>query len=534
MNAAGLVEAQAILLLLIVGVAALAALARRFQTPYPIVLVVGGLVLSLIPGMPNISLNPDVFFLVLLPPLLFASASNTSLRDLHSNLSYILLLVFGLVTITVFGVAYCSRWFIPGIDFQSGLVLGAVVSTTDAIAASSIARRLGLPQRIIDIIEGESLMNDATGLVALELSVALLLKGQHLSFSQGSLYLLYLIVAGVATGLLVAWLMHWVQRYVTDSPIEITISLLAPYLSYLVADEIRASGVLAVVVCGLYFGRKNSELLSTRARIESDAVWETLDFLLNGVVFIVMGLQLRSVLAGISGTSMKELIVLGLGFSVLLILLRLLIVWPGSSLAHFLDTHFLNHPSGPLGGKQVFILGWTGMRGVVALAAALSLPVTLENGAPFPQRNLILFLTFSVILVTLVVQGLSLPMIIRILGLSAAPEESIEERLARRTMVLAVLEHLNAMAKQDSGHERAVLEDMMNHYHERLALIDCSGPAHQIEKYHGVRELSQQLRDIERLAAVRLRDANLINDQVLRRLERELDLLDSRFESRTV
>jgi monovalent cation/hydrogen antiporter len=533
MNAAGLPEAQALLLLLIVGVAALAALARRFQTPYPIVLVIGGLVLSLIPGMPRVSLNPDVFFLVLLPPLLFASAFHTSWRDFRANLSYILLLVFGLVTITVFGVAYWSHWFLPGFDFQSGLVLGAVVSTTDAIAASSIARRLGLPQRIIDIIEGESLMNDATGLVALELSVALLLKGQHVSFGQGSLHLLYLIVAGVGTGFIVAWMMHWVQLYVTDSPIEITISLLAPYLSYLAADEIHASGVLAVVVCGLYFGRKNSVLLSTRARIESDAVWDTLDFLLNGVVFIVMGLQLRSVLAGISGTSLQKLIALGLGFSVLLILLRLLIVWPGSSFAHFIDKQFLHQSNQPLGGKQVFILGWTGMRGVVALAAALSLPETLANGAPFPQRNLILFLTFSVILITLVVQGLSLPLIIRMLGFSAAPTESLEERQARRTMVLAVLEHLDEMSKHDSGHERAAVEDMIGHYQERLALIDCSEPASQIKKYQGVRELSQQLRDIERLAAVRLRDENLINDQVLRRLERELDLLDSRFAKRS-
>jgi monovalent cation/hydrogen antiporter len=533
MNAAGLVEAQVILLLLIVGVAALAALARRFQTPYPIVLVIGGLVLSLVPGMPRITLNPDIFFLVLLPPLLFASASNTSWRDLRSNLSYILLLVFGLVTLTVFGVAYLSQWFLPGMDFRSGLVLGAVVSTTDAIAASAIARRLGLPQRIIDIIEGESLMNDATGLVALELSVALLLQGPHVTFSQGSLHLLYLIVAGVGTGFVVAWLMHLVQRYVTDSPIEITISLLAPYLSYLTADGIGASGVLAVVVCGLYFGRKNSVLLSTRARIESDAVWETLDFLLNGVVFIVMGLQLRYVLAGISGTSLQQLIVLGIGFSVLLIVLRLLIVWPGSNLAHFLDTHVLHQVNKPLGGKQVFILGWTGMRGVVALAAALSLPERLANGAPFAQRNLILFLTFSVILITLVVQGLSLPVIIRLLGFSSVSIDGIEERLARRTMVLAVLEHLNMMAKHGTEHERAVVADMMNKYRERLALIDCSEPAHQIQKYQNVRELSQQLRDIERSAAVRLRDANLINDLVLRRLERELDLLDSRFEKRT-
>jgi monovalent cation/hydrogen antiporter len=532
METPGLVEAQILLLLLIVGVAALAALARRFQTPYPIVLVIGGLIISLIPGMPQVSLNPDIVFLVLLPPLLFASAFQMSWRDFRSNISSILLLVFGLVTITVVGVAYWCNWFLPGFDFRAGMVLGAVVSTTDAIAASSIARRLGLPERIIDIIEGESLVNDATGLIALEITVVILVSGKHVSLAEGSLSLLYLIVGGVVAGLLVAWLMHWIQRYVTDSPIEITISLLAPYVSYLAADEIHASGVLAVVVCGLYFGRRNSVLFTTRARIESAAVWETLDFLLNGLVFIVMGLQLRSVLAGIKGASLTHLILWGLIFSALLIALRLLLVFPGSQLAYLIDVHLLRRERSAPSVKEVFVLGWTGMRGVVALAAAISLPEKLEGGAPFPQRNLVIFLTFCVILVTLVFQGLSLPWLIRKLGFAEEGGRTLEELQARRAMIHAALKHIADLADNESDHERSVLDDIAGHYRQRLALIDCTDPEPEIRRYQSATDLSQELRGVERSTAVKLRDQDRISDLVLRKLERELDLLDTRFQRR--
>ena len=338
---------------------------------------------------------------------------NTSWRDFHKNLVSILMLAFGLVGFTVFGIALGIGWLIPGFDYRLGAVLGAVVSTTDAIAAGAIAKRLGLPRRIVDVLEGESLVNDASGLLALQFAVALVVAGQRPGVGLAMLELMWLISGGLAIGLLSAFFIHRASLNITDSPVEITLSLATPYMAYLAAEGIHASGVLSAVVCGLYLGRKNSEVLSINARLDSSAVWKTLEFGLNGIVFILMGLQLPLILSGIHNLSAGQLARYGALFAILVVALRIVWVYPGAAIAYWIRRHSAA-PEGPdSSGKQVFIVAWTGMRGVLSLAAAISLPTVLQNGSPFPQRDVIIFLTFCVIFATLVLQGLTLPAVIR-------------------------------------------------------------------------------------------------------------------------
>ncbi|MDE3181095.1 MAG: cation:proton antiporter, partial [Acidobacteriota bacterium] len=277
---------EILFLLLLLFVAAFGALARKLKTPYPIVLVIAGLLLSFVPGIPRFKLNPQIVFFVVLPPLLYSAAWLTSWREFRRNLVTILFLAFGLVGFTVYGVAETAHWFLSGFDWRLGFVLGAVVATTDAIAATSIAKRIGLPQRIADVLEGESLVNDATGLLALEFAIALLVRGETPSVGAGLARLIFVIVVGIAIGLLVGAGVHWLEPRIDDGPIEITISILVPYAGYLAAEAVHASGVLAVVVCGLYLSHRSADLFSPSVRIQAYAVWNALTFVLNGLVFV--------------------------------------------------------------------------------------------------------------------------------------------------------------------------------------------------------------------------------------------------------
>ena len=534
MHAGGIHHAELILLLLLFLVGALTTLSRRFHTPYPIVLVVGGLLLSFLPNLPRISLNPDIVFLVLLPPLLFAAAFNTSWHDLRYNLVSVLLLAFGLVSFTVLGVALASNYLLPGFDWRLGLALGAVICSTDAIAATSIAARVGLPRRIVDVLEGESLVNDASSLLALEFAAGMVVSGTRPGLSDGIERLLVLVGGGLLIGLLAAWLIHRLQLRLTDPPIEITLSLMAPYISYLSAEAIHASGPLATVVCGLYLGRKSSEVFTTEARLENSAVWNTLDFLLNGIVFILIGLQLPFILSGIRTISHRVLLLDAAILCFVVIALRILWMYPAAQLAYFIRTRLLKQRTQPPNPRAVFILGWTGMRGVLALAAAISLPRTLDDGSPFPQREVIIFLTFSVILVTLVLQGLTLPSLIRKLGLCETDSLQLVERDARRRMLRAALDYLESIQTDEDKPDEPVWLDVMHHYKEQYAQVN-EQPA-DIQKptpsqWAEARELNNRVRNEERAALQALRLEDGISDHVLRKLERELDLLDTRFVS---
>jgi monovalent cation/hydrogen antiporter len=533
MGSGGIHHMELIALLLLLATAMLTTLARRFQTPYPIVLVIGGLALSLLPRAPHISLSPHLVFLVFLPPLVFSGAFNTSWRDFRSNLLSISMLAFGLVGFTVAGVAVLSKWLLPGFDWRMGCALGAVVSTTDTIAAIAIARRLGLPRRISDLIEGESLINDASGLLALQFAVAMVVSGEQPTLTKGMAEMIGLVAGGIVVGLVSAKIIYLLQRKIVDPPVEITVTLTAPYLAYLSAETFHCSGVLATVVCGLYLGRKRSESLSAFARLDTSAVWNTLDFVLNGVLFILIGLQLPYILDGIRGLSRLEMFRDAAIFSGMVIGLRLLWMYPGAWTSYWIRTRFLRSKEKPPRSKEVFLLGWTGMRGVLALAAAISLPENLDNGQPFPQRNLMLFLTFSIILTTLVLQGLSLPPIIRKLRVGGTPCADAELIRARRTMFEAALACLDAIEDVEKPEDAWIVDDLTHHYQKRLNLVNEGNDATVQNDYHEYRTLSRQLRAVERAALIQLWTENQINDEVLRELERELDLEDARFASIT-
>jgi len=522
-------EVEFVFLLLLLFIVVFGLLARRLGRPYPIVMVLGGLLLGLAPGIPNIALNPDLVFLVVLPPLLYAAAWTTSWRDFRYNLVSIFLLAFGLVGFTVAAVALLAPRVFDGFDWRLGFVLGAVVAPTDAIAATSIARRVGLPSRIVDILEGESLINDATGLLALQFATSIVVQRQIPTVTSGMLTFAWLIAGGVALGLLVGLIVYYVERRINDGPIEITLSILIPYAAYLAAEEIHASGVLAVVACGLFLSRRSAKFFSAQVRIQVWSVWESLNFVLNGLVFVLIGLQLPAIRASMREYSLATLMVDGIVFSVLLIVLRLVWVFPGSGFAWLARTRILHQHERLPSPRYMFVLGWTGMRGVVSLAAALALPVLLADGSPFPERHLIVFLTFCVILVTLVLQGVTLPPIIRALGLAGAAGPNCEEQEARRIVIESAVSHLK-YAKQKEGKESdAIYEDLTLHYEQRLsALQPCDRDQADMADHVRHIELSLEALRVERDTAIRLRDEGRINDEVLRRIERELDLSESR------
>jgi monovalent cation/hydrogen antiporter len=385
------------------------------------------------------------------------------------------------------------------------------------------------------VIEGESLVNDATGLLALEFGVAMVVEGKTPTVAAGFLRLTYLIVVGLAVGLLIAFIIQRVERYLDDGPIEIVLSIMIPYTAYLAAQAVNASGVLAVVACGLYLGRRKSQLFSPSVRLQAHGFWNAFTFAINGLVFVLIGLQLPFVLAGIREYSMRSLILYGGAFSLVVIVLRLAWVYPGAYAGYWIRRHIFHQQAQYPSGKAIFVVGWSGMRGVIALAAALALPEVLADGSPFPHRNLIVFLTFCVILVTLVLQGLTLPPLMRLLGLAGAGGVNEEEKKeARRTMVVAALEHIKkTRADGYTHHLTAAYQDAISRYKRRLAAITGENfTAHGIDsedQAHFV-ELSRQLLLIERDTAVKLRDEGRINDEVLRQLERELDLNETRLD----
>jgi Na+/H+ antiporter len=528
-------HSEPIFLLLLLCIAVLATLAKRFKTPYPIVLVIAGLFLSLIPRMPRIELNPEVVFLLFLPPLLFSASFQTSWRDFRYNIFSISLLALGLVSFTVYGVAFASRWILPDFTWKLGLVLGAVICTTDAIAATSITRRLGLPQRVTDVIEGESLVNDASGLLALQITVATVVTGHTPPLRERMTLLLYLIASSIVIGLVIAKLLAWLIKQITDAPVEITLSIITPYFAYLAAESVHSSGVLATVACGMYLGRESSLYFSTRARLQGAAVWETLSFVLNGIVFILIGLQLPYILGEIRNHSFFHLILIGLLVSAVVIVLRMVWMYPGSWASNWLRRHVQHQEATTLpSAGYIFIVGWTGMRGVVALAAAISLPRALQDGSPFPQRNMIIFLTFCVIFVTLVFQGLSLPFFIRRLGLAGAVIKNPEEERARYAMIEAALAYLEQARELDNSGFAPVYQDLIRIQKHHLNLLPGDRSVetgYTPEDYVRYRELSKNIRALQRAALLNMRNHNKINDELLRRLEQELDLFEVRYAS---
>lgn len=515
---------------LLVAIVVLATIATRFRVPYAILLVLAGLVLGFIPGLPAIELNPELVLFLFLPPLIYSSAWFTSWREFRTNLRPILLLSVVLVLVTTTIVAVIAHTLV-GLAWPVAFVLGAVVSPTDAVAASATAQSMGLPRRLVTIIEGESIVNDATGLVIYRFAVAAVVTGSF-SLAQASLQFVLVSAGGLLVGLAISWPVAWLHRRLDDASIEIAITLLTPFAAYLLAEALNLSGVLAVMAAGLYLSRQSSRFFSSNTRLQANAVWNVLIFLLNGFVFLLIGLQWRSILDALASQPALSLFWDALVVCLTVIIVRIVCVilaaFPSQLLARRNAGSREDSPS----WRNVLIIAWTGMRGGVSLAAALALPLIFSDGRPFAERGLVIFLTFCVILVTLVGQGLSLGPIIHLLHLEgdgSHEREHAQAHLATARAALVRLDELSAEAwvpGEALTHLRSIYEEKVNSYRIRLdgATSDEQNGNTSSEK----RRLRQEVLHAERSAVIRLRDQGRIDDEVLRQVERELDLEEQR------
>jgi len=519
------VESIEVIFLGLLGVvAAITIAARRIGIPYPILMVVGGLALGLVPGVPRVELDPETVLLVFLPAILFSAAFLSSPRDLWRNLRPITLLAFGLVLMTTLAVAIVMMILVPGIGWPAAIALGAIVSPPDAIAATAIAQRLGLPRRLVTVLEGESLVNDATALVTYRLALAAAASG---AFSLGDAAVSFVAVAagGVLVGLVVGAAATWILRRLADPPVEVLISLLTPFAAYLPAERFGVSGVLAAVTAGLILGWYAPRIMSSDTRILGFGAWQMTIFVLNGLAFILIGLQLPTVLEGLGTYTPGELAGLAGAVVTTVILVRVAWVFPATYLPRILIPSVNRRDPAPR-PNVVLVLGWAGMRGVVSLAAALALPAVLPNGDTFP-RHLLIFLTFAVILATLVGQGLTLPWLIRWLGLGDDGSAEQEELHAREAATEAALQRLDELVTEVPGHLELVdrlreqYRDRAQHF-SRQHQADTVVEMDQEEIEH--ERIRREVLGAERLAVLDLRNRGVISDEALRRVERDLDL----------
>ena len=519
------VQDGVVVIVLIVAVAAMLAVAPALRIPYPILLVLGGLAIGLVPAMPTVEIRPELIFFGVLPPLLYGSAFFTSLRDLRASIRPIGLLAVGLVVVTTVGVAVIAHEFVDELTWPSAVVLGAIVSPTDPIAATAIARRLGVPRKLVTIVEGESLVNDGTGLVAYRVAVAAGVTGSFSEARTGGLFVVA-VAGGIAVGLAVGLLVFQVRRRLDNPPAEITISLLTGYFAFISAELLGVSAVLAAVTAGIYLGWHTPELTTSQVRLQGLAVWEIVQYLLNALLFVLVGLQLPVVVEGLGDIAKEQL----LGYAALVcatvIVLRFLWVFASIDAPKRLAGRMTNWRGG------VF-LSWAGMRGAVSLAAALALPLTTDADESFPGRDLILFLTFAVILVTLVGQGLTLPLVIRWLRLEDDGIDDREDAKARIRAAEAALARLEQLADEDWVRDDTV-ERMRGAYRFRSdrfrARFDDGDDGAIESRSHDFQRLRRELLDAERDAVTELRRSGTISNDVWIRVTRDLDLEDLRLD----
>jgi CPA1 family monovalent cation:H+ antiporter len=537
------------ILVLLVAVAILALVARKISLPYPILLVLGGLGLAMIPDLPKMKLQPELVFVIFLPPLLFPAALFTSWRDFHANLRPISLLAIGLVLFTTVSVGYFTHYLIAGFPLAAAFILGAIISPPDAVAATAITERLRVPRRVVTIIEGESLVNDAIALVALQFAVRALTTGTF-SLAHASLDFVVVGLGGILIGLAVGWLASQVQRRLNDPPVQVTISLLTPFAAYLPADQLGLSGVLAVVTTGLYMGWRSPEIVNSRMRLQAGPVWEMIVFLLNGLVFILIGLQLPEVLKDLTSSAkvVREFAGQTISFprlcrhailiSLLVILVRFIWVFAATYLPRLLSKKLRLRDPLP-DWRPVVIVAWTGMRGVVSLAAALALapPSGLLGDLPSAEgeiiSDLIIFFTYVVILVTLVFQGLTLPLLIRWLNVVDTGETEREEREARLKANLAAMARLAELERQEE-HSSELVQRLRVEYEDRIRQLEACGQA-EAGSGAGIYSsdfeyLQLETLRVERQTILQLRNERVINDHVLRRIQRDIDLAEARLE----
>jgi len=519
-------DVELVLVSLLVAVAGLAGAARAVNIPYPIVLVVGGLVLSFVPGLPELELDPDLVLVIFLPPLLYSAAFFANLHDLKRDMRSISLLAVGLVLATMCSVAVVAHALVDGLPWGAAFALGAIVAPTDPVAATTVARRLAVPRRVVSIIEGESLVNDGTALVAYRFAVAAAVGGSFSLLDAGMEFVAGAI-GGVLIGLAVGWLISEIRRRLDDVPVEITISLLSGYAGYIPAEAIDASGVLAAVTVGIVLGWRAPRISTARMRLQGYAIWEILVFLLNALLFVLIGLQLPLILDALSDEPAATLLVQGAAISLAVILSR--IAWMNTLpyVVRVVDRRPQQRER-RTSWRVRMITGWSGMRGSVSLAAALALP------ADFPRRDVVVFLTFAVIFTTLVLQGLTLPALIRRMAVRDDGAEEREDLAGRRAAVDAALATIDDMAGLDWTRDDTVDRMRRAYEYRRSRLAARAGESDDADSFeHRALKYQKMIRavlDAQRAEIVRLRDAGQISNEVMHRLERELDLEDERLE----
>jgi monovalent cation/hydrogen antiporter len=521
-------EDSLVLLALLVAAAGLIVAAQAARIPYPILLVLGGLGLGFAPGIPEIELPPDLVLVAVLPPLLYGSAFFTSLREFRANLKSITLLAIGLVLATMVLVAWAAHELVPELSWAEAFVLGAIVSPTDPIAATAIAQRLGLPRRLVSLIEGEALVNDGTALVAVRYAVAAVVTGSF-SLASASADFLLSVAGGIAVGLAVGFLIRQVRLRLDNPPLEIMISVLSGYFAYLPAHALDVSGVLAAVAAGIYLGWHTLELTSAQTRLQGLAVWEILFFLLNGLLFALVGLQLPVIVDALSGISAGDLALYAGVVTGVVIAARFVFIFPGVFVARLLGRGMSGSTDEPWKGATV--VAWSGMRGAVSLAAALAIPLTTDAGGLFPNRELIIFLTFAVILGTLVLQGLTLPALISALRFREEGLADKEETKARIHAAEAALARLDELIEEEWVREDTVerLRGLFNFRRERFrSRFDPETDGEIEDRSLSYQRLLRELLDAERAAVLELQRTGRIDNEVLRRVVRDLDLEEAR------
>jgi CPA1 family monovalent cation:H+ antiporter len=506
-------------------------LAPVLRIPYPILLVLGGLALAFVPGLPDFELPPEVILLGFLPPLLYSAAFFTSVRDLRMNLRPVSLLALGLVAATMACVAVVAHWLVDDLTWPAAFVLGAIVGPTDPIAATSIGRRLGVPRRLINVIEAESLLNDASALVFYRTAVVATVAGTFSLWEAGG-RLVVNAIGGIAIGLVVGYLVRLVRRRLDDPPTEITVALLTAYLAYLPAEALGVSAVLAAVTVGLYMGWYTPELTNAETRLHGEAFWTILTFILNAALFALIGLQIPHVLDQIEGWSASELALSAVAVCSAVILTRLAFVFPLAYVPRFLFPRIRARDPYPT-WRIPLVLGWSGMRGGVSLAAALAIPLTTDAGAPFPGRDIIIFLASCVILVTLVLQGFTLPFLIKLVGLEDdGAEERTEEAKARIRAAEAAVARLEQLVEEGEIREdtaeriRGQYTFRASRFRERLE----GGESPIEDRSQAFQQLRRELLRAEQEAVLELRRTGVISDDVMHRILRDLALEELRLD----
>jgi len=528
-----MVEKIETLLILLAMIGVLAVVAESLKFPFPILLVIAGLVIGLSPRLPEITLNPDIVFIIFLPPLLFSAAWNFPWDDFRSNLLPIFGLAVGLVLATMVCVAFAAVWLIPGMTLAAAFALGAIVSPPDAVAATAVLKNLRVPKRLTTILEGESLVNDSSGLVAYQFAVAAVVTGSF-SLKNAGADFVWMSLGGILLGWVVGLLAERMHRQLKDPAVVITLTIMTPYAAYLSAEKLGLSGVLAVVTAGLYIGHRSWQALSPDSRVQRETFWKFLDYVLNGVVFILIGLQFPSIIREVQHTvPVWQLAFIGAAISLVVIAVRFLWVFPMS----WIERAVFRRAKMPLdflsfGG--LVVVSWAGMRGVVSLAAALALPLTVANGETFPHRSIILFLTFSVIFVTLVLQGLSLPWLARWLKAEERDDEFQSENEARMMLLAELAEEINrAIIKTNDHSERESLELWRDYYEERLRHMkqrDARSSKTNRKSSTLEKKLFPELMEHARRHLAEMRRDGAISEDVRRRIEYDFDLEEQRIQ----